>query len=304
MLYTFPNPKDSATLWTARTYAIRWLPANVISWLRRKRNIWRTRRRAHLRQELIEKSGTFTAAELVVVCRKAGIRENGVLFVQCSYNDLLTYQGTPYELLCALRELAGPQGTLLMPAFTTNMADTPCRPFDVLREPTYAGIIPELFRREDAVVRSLHPRHSICGLGPCAAELLAGHEDCVYADGPGSPCDKIRQINAQSLCLGLPPGFHSFVHWVEDIEPEKYPGKAHEGPFECSLRTADGEEIRRLFYRNCKDRRNQDWLIGQHLGPKAMHTLELHGIPICIYAWPALADELLALRDRGIVCFV
>ena len=208
-----------------------------------------------------------------MACRKAGIIENGVLFVQCSYNDLLTYRGTPYELLSALRELVGPQGTLLMPAFTTNMSDTPCRPFDVLREPTYTGIIPELFRREDGVVRSLHPRHSICGLGPYAAELLAGHEDCVYADGPGSPFDKIRRINAQSLCLGLRPGFHSFVHWVEDIEPGKYPGKVHEGPFECSLRNADGEQSRRLFYRNCVGRRNQDWLIGRHLGPNAMRTL-------------------------------
>jgi aminoglycoside N3'-acetyltransferase len=300
----FPNPKDSAALWAAKNYARRLLPTNVISWLQHKRNIWRTRHRLYLRGELIEKHGTFTPAQLVEACRKTGIRENGVLFVQCSFNDLLTYHGTPYDLLSSLQELVGPQGTLLMPAFTTNMSDTPCRPFDVLREPTYTGIISELFRREDAVLRSLHPRHSICGMGPHAAELLAGHENCVYANGPGSPFDKIRRINAQSLCLGLRPGFHSFVHWVEDIEPEKYPGKTQVGPFECSLRNADGKEIRRFFYKSCKDQRNQDWLIGQHLGPNAMKVLEFYGIPICIYAWPALADELLALRDRGIVCIV
>ena len=279
------------------------LPPIIVSWLRRKRGAWRKRQQANLRLELIAKYGTFTTEQLIAACRQIGVRENGILFVQCSYNDLLTYRGTPYELLGALRQLVGAKGTLLMPAFTTNMSDTPCRPFDVLSDSTYTGIIPELFRREEGVLRSVHPRHSICGLGPHAAELLAGHENCVYADGLGSPFDKMRRISAESLCLGLRPGFHSFVHWVEDIEPGKYPIKVHDGPFECALRNAYGEEFRRFFYGRCSGNRGQDWLIGKHLGQNAMRTTEFHGVPLCVYHWPAFADELLALRDRGLVCF-
>src|ERR1022692_3591943 len=212
----------------------KWLPSNTVAWVKRKRNLRRKRRFANLRSRMIKKHGNFTAKELVTACRMAGVQEGCILFVQCSYDDLLTYKGTPYDLLSGLRELVGPQGTLLMPAYTTNMWNTPCRPFDVLREPTYTGILPELFRREDGVVRSLHPGHSICGLGPHAGELLAGHEECVYADGPDSPFDRIRKLDgAQSVCLGLRPGCHSFVHWVEDIEPEKYPIPMHEGPFDC-----------------------------------------------------------------------
>jgi aminoglycoside 3-N-acetyltransferase len=170
-----------------------------------------------------------------------------------------------------------------MPAYSTNMAETPCRPFDVLREPTYTGIIPELFRREEGVIRSLNPRHSICGIGPHTKELLAGHENCVYVDGLDSPFDRIRRMDAQSLCLGTRPGFHSFVHWVEDIEPEKFPVPAHEGPFDCLLRDADGKEISRPFYRRPKNQINQDWLIGKHLGSNAMRTLQFHGVSLCLY---------------------
>ena len=283
----------------------KWLPSNTVAWVKRKRNLRRKRRFANLRSRMIKKHGNFTAKELVTACRMAGVQEGCILFVQCSYDDLLTYKGTPYDLLSGLRELVGPQGTLLMPAYTTNMWDTPCRPFDVLREPTYTGILPELFRREDGVVRSLHPRHSICGLGPHAGELLAGHEECVYADGPDSPFDRIRKLDgAQSVCLGLRPGFHSFVHWVEDIEPEKYPIPMHEGPFDCLLRDANGKEIQRPFYRRPRRQRNQDVLIGKNLGPDAMRPLQFHGVWLCFYTWPALASELLALRDRGIVCFV
>jgi hypothetical protein len=104
--------------------------------------------------------------------------------------------------------------------------------------------------------------------------------------------------------LGLPPGFHSFVHWVPDIEPEKYPLPVHEGPFDCLLRNEYGKEIRRPFYRHPEGRINRNGLIGRHLGPDAMRRLEFHGVSICLYAWPALATELLALRDRGIVCLV
>jgi aminoglycoside N3'-acetyltransferase len=289
---------------TAVAYARRHLPSQLIMWLQPKRKAWQAIKRARLRRELLAKHGAFTAAQLVLFCRDAGIQENGVLFVQCSYNDLLTYDGSPYDLLSALRELVGPQGTLLMPAYSTNMQETPCRPFDVRRESTYTGIIPELFRREEGVIRSLHPRHSICGLGPRAAELLDGHENCVYADGPDSPFDRIRKLNAQSLCLGLPPGFNSFVHWVEDIEPEKYPIKAHEGPFDCLLRNAEGQEIQEPFYRRRAGQRNQELLIGKSLGPKALRQVSFHGVSLCIYAWPMLADELLALRDRGIAPFM
>ncbi len=284
--------------------ARKWLPANTVGWLKRQRDGWRMRRRQQLRAQLIAKHGTFTAAQLVEACRAAGIREGGILFVQCSLNGLLTYGGTPYELLLALHELVGPRGTLLMPAFTTNMGTTPCRPFDVLREPTYTGLIPELFRREVGVVRSLHPRHSICGSGPLAQELLAGHEDCVYADGLGSPFDRIRKMEAQSLCLAMRPGWHSFLHWVEDIEPEKFPVQAHEGPYECVIRDAKGEELRRPFYRCTDNRINQDHLIGKNLGASALRTQDFYGIPLCFYSWPALATELLALRDRGILWFV
>ncbi len=120
-----------------------------------------------------------------------------------------------------------------------------------------------------------------------------------------SPFDRIVRLNgAKSLCLGMRPGFHSFVHWVEDIEPEKFPTPAHEGPFDCLLQDANGKEILRPFYRRPEGQINQDALIGKNLGPGAMRALQFHGVPLCFYAWPALATELLALRDRGIVCFV
>ncbi|NCC58422.1 MAG: AAC(3) family N-acetyltransferase, partial [Synergistales bacterium] len=169
-----------------------------------------TRRRMHA----IKKFGTFDSKELFTHCREIGIRQNDILLVHCSMDNLFTYSGSLTELLQVLQELVAPKGTLLMPALSTNMFMTPTRPFDVQRETTYTGIIPELFRRMSDVIRSLHPRHSLCALGPMAHELTAGHEDCVYADGANSPWDRLRLVGAKGLNLGLRPGVSlTFQHW-------------------------------------------------------------------------------------------
>jgi len=287
----------------ARAYARRIVPDPAVHWLRRKIREREIDRLARLRPELLALHGSFTASQLIAFLRGAGVRQNGILFVQCSYNDLVTYVGTAYELVSALIDFAGRSGTLLMPAYSSNMWQTPCRPFDARREPTNAGIVAELFRREEGVIRSVHPRHSICGIGPRATELLSGHEDCVYADGEGSPFDRIRKLQAQSICLGMPPGFTSFCHWVEDIQPDKYPIRAHDGPMECELTNAEGQKMVRLFYRRRGGQRSNEALLGRKLPPPALQCLQFHGIQICKYEWPMLATELMALRDQGIVPF-
>jgi aminoglycoside N3'-acetyltransferase len=279
------------------------VPTPAIRWVRRKLTQAEARRRSRTRDALLRKYGTFTTQQLIQLLHEAGIEQDGILFVQCSYNDLHTYSGSPYELVCGLRELVGPKGTLLMPAYTENMQQTPCRPFDVRREPTYTGIAAELFRREEGVFRSLHPRHSLCGIGPRAQELLEGHENCVYADGQDSPFDRLQRAGAQSVCLGLTPGFTSFVHWLEDIEPEKHPTTAHDGPHQCVLRDHNGQELRRPFYRRVGGQVMQAERVARNLSPEAMKQIRFYGIWICIYPLPILAAELLKLRDRGIVYY-
>src|SRR5689334_1124584 len=110
----------------AAPVAHRLLPANVNPWVGRNLRLWRKHWRSERRRYLIRRFGALSSVDLVQACRNAGIRENGVLFVHCSYDHLRTYQGTPYELLSALRELAGPFGTLLMPSYSSNMSVIPC----------------------------------------------------------------------------------------------------------------------------------------------------------------------------------
>ena len=276
--------------------------------LDRARKVVRTRRSKRQRAQrlaAIEQHGLVAPQELLAVLRDAGIAEGDLVFVQTSFNDLSTFDGNALRLLGLLRELVGPAGTLLMPAFCAGPVAGSPEVFDPARSPTNTGIVNELFRRSDEVQRSLHPRHSICGAGPLAEALLQGHEDCAYADGAGSPFDRMRQVpRAKLLTLGLPRGCISYLHWVEDIDPGKFPWRVHVAqPALHAVRLPDGRQIQ------VSDRLRREFVacrldferVAARLSPAAMRQFQHRGIQLGIYAFAELTAELLALRDAGVV---
>jgi aminoglycoside N3'-acetyltransferase len=272
--------------------------------LRRRVRRRRADRARQERQEAITRHGRWGAPELLEMLRAHGLAEGDVVFVQCSYNDLHTFEGSPLLLLQVLQQVVGATGTLLMPAYT-GCVTTAAQPFRPQTEPTYTGILCEIFRRSEGVVRSLHPRHSICGRGPQAAALLSGHEACVRADGPDSPFDRMRHLpRAKILTLGLPPGHVSFLHWVEDIEPQRLPFTVlRSEPVRGAVEMPDGSVREVLDWHVKSDvaaRLSLGPVAGQ-LSKAACSFFQFRGIAVGIYAMPALAAELLHLRDQGII---
>src|SRR6516165_3505620 len=188
--------------------------------------------------------GKVASTELAQFLHESGIAEGDILFFQFSFNDLHTFDGSPLALIQLLSNLIGTAGTLLMPAYTHVPAGG-SQPFRPASDATYTWIVSEVFRRSPGVIRSLHPRHSICGLGPMAEHLLAQHQSCARADGPDSPFDRLRRFpEAKILTLGMPRGYISFLHWVEDFEPEKLPLAVHrKKQTTCSIELPNGKIV-------------------------------------------------------------
>jgi aminoglycoside N3'-acetyltransferase len=277
-----------------------WMRSPVRRMLRRRR----ADKVKAVKQEAIARFGRFGAGELGDMLRGRGIQQGDIVFVQCSFNDLHTLQATPLETLKVLEDLVGPTGTLLMPAYTSGESSM-ARPFKPEYDATYTGILSEVFRRAAGVERSLHPRHSICGRGPDAARILAGHESCPRADGPDSPFDRLRRLpNAKILTLGLPPGHISFLHWVEDFEPEKLPFRVYrQEPVTSAVQTADGRTLPVLDWHVKSDVAARLSLrpVVTQLSAEACNFFQYKGVAVGIYAMPILAKELLSLRDRGTI---
>jgi aminoglycoside 3-N-acetyltransferase len=232
-----------------------------------------------------------------------GVKEGGVLFVQGSFNHLHTFSGTPLDFLSILRNLVGDSGTLLMPVYTKNTTISPPKLFDPLKEPTYCGIVNEIFRRTPGVIRSLHPRHSICGIGVRAEELLVGHDKCAYADGLNSPFDRMRLCkDAQIFTFGVVSGYVSLLHWLEDIEPDKLPYPVHNKKIiNAPIIHADGSKG------IIKDRHVRSGLKvnfslhSKKFSSNAMFYTSYKSINFGVYSMHHLADELISLRNKGII---
>ena len=131
-----------------------------------------------------------------------GLRPGGVVMVHSSLRALGQVSGGAETVIDGLLAALGPDGTLLMPALTYKHV-TPDKPhFDALRTPSNVGIIPETFRRRRGTRRSVHPTHSVCGVGPLAALILDPHNADTTPCGPHSPFHSLPKYNGQILMLG------------------------------------------------------------------------------------------------------
>lgn len=155
-----------------------------------------------------------------------GVCEGGVLLVHSSLRSL----GLPADLQAAERgesiiqgllQALGPSGTLLLPALSYETVGAHHPMFDARSTPTCIGALPELFRCRPGTLRSIHPTHSVCGVGARAEELLADHIYSTTPVGPHSPFAKLPKVGGQVLFLGSGLRPNTSMHGVEElVEPE------------------------------------------------------------------------------------
>ena len=156
-------------------------------------------------------------AELTAILAGLEVRSGGVLLVHAS----LRGSGLRAEdVRDALLDVLGPQGTLVVPAFTPENSDTSSAhhrrtagmtrqekadfrasmpPFDpAITACPSMGAVAECVRTTPGAVRSAHPQTSFAALGPRSAELLGGHDPHCHL-GEESPLARLYEAEAQVL---------------------------------------------------------------------------------------------------------
>lgn len=177
-------------------------------------------------------------ADIARDCLALGVRPGSVLLVHSSLRALGHVPGGAETVIAGLRRALGPAGTLLMPVLTYERV-TPQDPrFDVRRTPANVGVIPETFRRQPGVLRSVHPTHSVCALGPLAETLLGDHERDTTPCGPHSPFHQLPQHGGQILMLGCGLKPNTSMHAVEELVEPPY---LFDPPIAYELTLADGQ---------------------------------------------------------------
>jgi len=195
--------------------------------------------------DVVQKTRTpATIASLKAELSNLGVHQGMVLLVHSSMSALGWICGGPVAVIQALQQLVGPEGTLVMPAYTGGMTDpanwenppvpeawkdtirTQTPAFDPLCTPTRGmGAIAEAFRTWPGVVRSNHPHASFSAWGHHADAMTTDHP-LENGMGDGTPLARVYDLDGWVLLLGVGFGNNSSLHLSE--YRADYPGKAYE----------------------------------------------------------------------------
>ena len=151
---------------------------------------------------------------LVSQLRALGVQPGGVLLVHTSLSKVGT---GPRELIDALLEAVGNEGTLVMP----SMADDDDTPFDPTTMPCRAvGLVADTFWRMPGVLRSDNP-HAFAAHGPLASRITQRHPIDI-PHGVDSPPGRVFRFNGSILLLGVGHDCSTTVHVAEAIAGVRY----------------------------------------------------------------------------------
>lgn len=162
--------------------------------------------------------------DLVEGLKLAGIAAGDVVFFQVSHVSLGHADCGPSGhdlcqfLYTAMREVIGPQGTMLLPAFSLSFSRN--EDFNLRETPAIGGAwstsheFLEYFRCLPEVVRSADPIYSVAGLGPRAEELLTALPNSSY----GTDClyDRLLKNGGKICVIGAGLSDSPFVQYAED----------------------------------------------------------------------------------------
>lgn len=153
--------------------------------------------------------------ELSNLLKDLGVHPGDTLMVHASLRSL--GESMPADIVIAgLRRALGTGGTLMMPTLSDESVNAGQNLFDTEETPSCVGNLPEVFRRQQGVVRSMNPTHSAAAIGPRTSDLLVGHEKDDTPCGPHSPYARLPEVGGRILFLGCDMSVNTMMHAVEE----------------------------------------------------------------------------------------
>ena len=179
----------------------------------------------------------YTKEDLKQQLAEMGLKNTDAVMVHSSMKSLGNVEGGADTVVDAFMEFFS-DGLFMTPTHTWAQMSAEYCVFDPMTEPACVGIIPNIFRTREGVVRSLHPTHSIAAYGPTAAEYIKGEENLTTPCQPGGCWDRLREVNAKILLVGVTHIRNTFIHAVEEVFD--VPERLTEKPVDFKIKMPDG----------------------------------------------------------------
>lgn len=148
--------------------------------------------------------------ELDELLAALGIERGDNIFVHAFLPSLGIVEGGVKGVIAAMRERLGPEGSLIVPTFTSSYRRSEI--YDIAESVSFNGALSEGVRKLGGAVRSFCPLFSMAAIGGDAIGLMARpNKNCF---GNGSVYDHLFKNNIKFVCLGIDwdQGFSFFMH--------------------------------------------------------------------------------------------
>jgi aminoglycoside N3'-acetyltransferase len=152
----------------------------------------------------------ITREEITRAMRDAGLDRGQTVYIQADLRmPGMLREARTKDAFCAayldcIRDILGPEGTVVVPTYTTQVAR-----FDIdfvwETTPSLMGIFSEHVRTHPESLRSLHPLNSVAALGAHSRLICADNGTNDY--GFDSPFHRMLQSRAKILTIGLESGY-------------------------------------------------------------------------------------------------
>ncbi len=193
-----------------------------------------------------------TQADISTGLRELGLRPGDSVLVHSSLSSFGYVVNGADAVIDALLEVVEGTGNVIVPTLTGTAEDGPDRPpvFDVRHAPCWTGRIPSVLMKRSEAKRSLHPTHSVAGIGPQVAVLEEGHEDCLTPCGELSPYYRLAVHGGYILLMGVDQESNTTIHTAEELA---------EVPYHMQKRTTETVVIDHRGIRHVKPMLLHDW---------------------------------------------
>ncbi len=169
----------------------------------------------------------YDRAAVARALREVGLRAGDVAYCHASVAMLgipafgLSEDAIGAAFLDAFLEVAGPDGTLVVPTFTYSYTrNEPYDPAATPPGPALGALSNALWRRPDAF-RSLDPLFSVIALGGRAQALISS-SGATDSFGAGSVYQRLLELDAAILNIGLRGTHAQVVHHIEQMAGVPY----------------------------------------------------------------------------------
>lgn len=174
----------------------------------------------------------FRKDELIAQIRAMGITPSDTVLIHTSMRAVGEVENGAHGLIDAFRDYLT-DGLFLVPTHTWASVNREHPVYDVRNAVPCIGALPRAAAFRLDGIRSLHPTHSIWAIGKQAAAYIQNEENAPTPGTPGYAWDRLAEVNAKILLIGVGHDKNTFIHAVEEVAD--IPDRLQQEPWEVTI---------------------------------------------------------------------